>query len=87
MTNKGANYGTIAPINPEGLDDIAEALLNDTYQPIQTQNIITLDNLQIEEKSPREGNNKKPFYYDKSLQDLRSRGYQRHLRPDEALEY
>ena len=47
---------------------------------------LTLDNLVIEKLSPRDQNNrKKLFTYDQSLFDLRSRGYERHLRPDEAF--
>ena len=44
-----------------------------------------LDKLEIEEKSPREGDEKELFYYDKSLESIRSRGYERHLRPSEAF--
>ena len=46
----------------------------------------TLDNLVIEEKSPRGNGNAKIFQsYDKSMESLRSRGFKRHLRPDEAF--
>ena len=47
---------------------------------------LTLDNLVIEPSSSRDQNNrKKLFTYDQSLFDLRSRGYERHLRSDEAF--
>ena len=59
-------------------------------QPI-TQNspIITLDDLEIEPTSPRHNNDpskdKILYTFDKSLESLKQRGYERHLRPDEAF--
>ena len=77
----------ISPINPEGLDDIALSLLNEseTLQP-ESPTSISLENLAIEQASPRDSNNNKILYvFDKSLEALKQRGFQRHLRPSEAF--
>ena len=63
-------------------------ILNSLLHPPQphAEKPLTLDNLLIEEKSPRDNDNAKIFQsYDKSLESLRSRGFKRHLRPDEAF--
>ena len=77
----------IAPVNPEGLDEIAWSLLNEseTLQPESPQSI-SLDDLMIEQTSPRDQQNNKILYmFDKSLEALKQRGFQRHLRPSEAF--
>ena len=77
----------IAPVNPEGLDEIAWSLLNEseTLQP-ESSPSISLENLAIEQTSPRDQQNNKTLYvFDKSLQALKQRGFQRHLRPSEAF--
>ena len=69
----------------ERLEMLAELL-----KPVQTlpeTQIITLDKLVIEEKAPRDSNNNKILYtYDKSLEAIKQRGYQRHLRSNEAFQ-
>jgi len=80
----------IAPMNPEGLDEIAESLLRPYIPPEQPQSsAVTLDNLVIEPLIPRqENNNKVAQYFNDSLSSLKQRGYSsysRHLRPDEEF--
>ena len=73
-------------MTPEEELEILTSLLQP--RPIQpsAERSLTLDNLVIEEKSPRDsGNNKTLQTYDKSMESLRSRGFKRHLRPDEAF--
>ena len=74
-------------MSPEEKKKLTEELLRPIQltPPDQPPGIITLDNLFIEEKSPGQGNDKILQAYDKSLQSLRSRNCQRHLRPDEAF--
>mgnify|MGYP001573671418 CR=1 FL=1 len=47
--------------------------------------IDSIDKLEIEQKSPRKGNDKELFTYDKSLESIIQRKYERHLRPSEAF--
>ena len=75
----------IAPMNPEGLDEIVESLLKPYTPPEQQSAGISLDNLVIEERSPRKNAQKELFVYDQSLSSLKQRGYSRHLRPDESF--
>ena len=72
-------------LTPEEEERIYKELMQKPSISATPSKIITLDNLIIEEKSPRGGKDKKLFTYDKSLEVLRQRNYQRHLRPDEAF--
>src|SRR3989344_807168 len=75
------------PIIPEEeRERIEEALLNGIPAQNPPQNV-TLDKLVIEETSPRDAKNHKILYfYNQSLNALKARGFERHLRPVEAFQ-
>ncbi|MEK6861718.1 MAG: hypothetical protein AABY07_07145 [Nanoarchaeota archaeon] len=52
---------------------------------ITKERFVRLDDLLIEAESPREGSSKRLFTFDKSLESINSRGFQRHLRSYEAF--
>jgi hypothetical protein len=73
------------PLDPEREKQILEELLQERPVSPAAGSSVGSGAVELEPLAPRDGKDKKLFFFDKSLEDVRRRGYQRHARPQEAF--